>query len=283
MPRMSARSTQKVALACIWGTGAVTVLILLVIIGYVVVRGVSSISWSFLTTAPKGGMSGEGGISTVIVCTLYLIGLTMAIVVPLGVGAAIYLSEYASDNRLTHLIRYGTDVLAGVPSIVFGLFGFALFVMALHFRFSILSGALTLACLLLPTLIRASEEALQAVPRSHREGALALGATKWQTVWRVLLPAAMPGIITGVILCIGRAVGETASLFVTMGGSSAMPTSLLSGGRTLSMHLLHLVLDTNAFEKALATGVVLIVVIGVINGITNWLSHRFRARMTAGA
>lgn len=283
MPRMSARSTQKVALACIWGTGAVTVLILLVIIGYVVVRGVSSISWSFLTTAPKGGMSGEGGISTVIVCTLYLIGLTMAIVVPLGVGAAIYLSEYASDNRLTRLIRYGTDVLAGVPSIVFGLFGFALFVMALHFRFSILSGALTLACLLLPTLIRASEEALQAVPRSHREGALALGATKWQTVWRVLLPAAMPGIITGVILCIGRAVGETASLFVTMGGSSAMPTSLLSGGRTLSMHLLHLVLDTNAFEKALATGVVLIVVIGVINGITNWLSHRFRARMTAGA
>jgi len=280
---MSARSTQKLALACIWGTGAVTLLILLVIIGYVLVQGVSDISWSFLTTPPKGGMSGEGGISTVIVCTLYLIGLTMASVVPLGVGAAIYLSEYAPDNRLTGLIRYGTEVLAGVPSIVFGLFGFALFVMTLHFSFSILSGALTLACLLLPTLIRASEEALRAVPRSHREAALALGATKWQTVWRVLLPAALPGIATGIILCIGRGVGETACLFVTMGGTSAMPTSLLSGGRTLSMHLLHLVLDTNAFEKALATGVVLIIVIGVINAMTNWLSQRFRARMTGGA
>jgi phosphate transport system permease protein len=283
MPRMSANSTQKLALACIWGTGVVTFLILLVIIGYVLVQGVSDISWSFLTTAPRGGLSGEGGISTVIVCTLYLLGLTMAIVVPLGVGAAIYLSEYAPDNGLTHLIRYGTEVLAGVPSIVFGLFGFALFVTALHLRFSILSGALTLACLLLPTLIRASEEALGAVPRSHREAALALGATKWQTVWRVLLPAALPGIATGVILCIGRGVGETACLFVTMGGTSALPTSLFSGGRTLSMHLLHLVLDTNAFEKALATGVVLVITIVIINAITNWLSQRFRARMTGGA
>jgi phosphate transport system permease protein len=280
---MSANSTQKLALACIWGTGVVTFLILLVIIGYVLVQGVSDISWSFLTTAPRGGLSGEGGISTVIVCTLYLLGLTMAIVVPLGVSAAIYLSEYAPDNRLTHLIRYGTEVLAGVPSIVFGLFGFALFVTALHLRFSILSGSLTLACLLLPTLIRASEEALRAVPRSHREAALALGATKWQMVWRVLLPAALPGIATGVILCIGRGVGETACLFVTMGGTSALPTSLFSGGRTLSMHLLHLVLDTNAFEKALATGVVLIITIVAINAMTNWLSQRFRARMTGGA
>jgi phosphate transport system permease protein len=280
---MSAKSTQKLALVCIWGTGVVTLLILLVIIGYVLLRGAADISWSFLTTPPRGGLSGEGGISTVIVCTLYLLGLTMAIVVPLGVGAAIYLSEYAPDNRLTHLIRYGTEVLAGVPSIVFGLFGFALFVTALHFRFSILSGALTLACLLLPTLIRASEEALRAVPRSHREAALALGATKWQMVWRVLLPAALPGIATGIILCIGRGVGETACLFVTMGGTSALPTSLFSGGRTLSMHLLHLVLDTNAFEKALATGVVLVITIVIINAITNWLSQRFRARMTGGA
>ena len=283
MPRMSAKSTQKLALVCIWGTGVVTLLILLVIIGYVLLRGAADISWSFLTTPPRGGLSGEGGISTVIVCTLYLLGLTMAIVVPLGVGAAIYLSEYAPDNRLTHLIRYGTEVLAGVPSIVFGLFGFALFVTALHFRFSILSGALTLACLLLPTLIRASEEALRAVPRSHREAALALGATKWQMVWRVLLPAALPGIATGIILCIGRGVGETACLFVTMGGTSALPTSLFSGGRTLSMHLLHLVLDTNAFEKALATGVVLVITIVIINAITNWSSQRFRARMTGGA
>ena len=283
MHRISPRSTQKLALAGIWGTGIVTVFILLVIIAYVLVKGVSDISWSFLSTPPRGGLSGEGGISTVIVCTLYLIGLTMAILVPLGVGAAIYLSEYAPDNRMTRLIRYGTEVLAGVPSIVFGLFGFALFVTALHFNFSILSGALTLACLLLPTLIRTSEEALRAVPRSHREAAYALGATKWQTVWRVLLPAALPGIVTGIILSIGRAIGETACLYVTMGGTTAMPTSLFSGGRTLSMHLLSLVMDTNAFSKALATGVVLIITIIVINAITNWLSQRFRARMTGGA
>lgn len=283
MRRISARDTQKMAMAGIWATGIVTTLILLIIIGYVLVKGVSGISWSFLTTPPKGGISGEGGISTVIVSTLYLIGLTMVILVPLGVGAAIYLSEYAPDNRLTRFIRYGTEVLAGVPSIVFGLFGFALFVTALHFSFSILSGALTLACLLLPTLIRTSEEALIAVPRAHREAALALGATKWQTVWRVLLPAALPGIVTGVILCIGRAVGETACLFVTMGSRTAMPTSILSGGRTLSMHLLYLVMDTNAFEKALTTGVVLVVTIVAINALTNWLSQRFHARMIGGA
>ena len=175
MPRISPRMTQRLAFAGIWGTGIATMLILLVIIGYVLVQGISHISWSFLSTAPRGGLSGEGGISTVILCTLYLIGLTMAIVVPLGVGAAIYLSEYAPDNRMTRLIRYGTEVLAGVPSIVFGLFGFALFVTALHFNFSILSGALTLACLLLPTLIRTSEEAFRAVPRSHREAASGLG------------------------------------------------------------------------------------------------------------
>lgn len=283
MLRASARSTQRLALVFIWGAGAVALAILLVIIGYLFVRGLPEIGWSFLTTPPQGGLSGEGGVSTVIAATLYLVAVTMAILIPLGVGAAIYLAEYAPSNRLTGAIRYGTEVLAGVPSIVFGLFGFVLFVTALHFRFSILSGALTLACLLLPTLIRTSEEALRSVPRSHREAALALGATKWQTVWRVLLPAALPGIITGIILCIGRAVGETACLYVTMGGSASMPDSLLSSGRTLSMHLFYLAMDTNAIEKAMATGVVLVMVIVITNAATNWLSQRFRTSMTGGA
>ena len=283
MPRMSAKSTQKLAMAGIWGAGAIAVLFLLLIIGYVLVRGLSHISWSFLTTAPSGGLAGGGGISTVIVTTFYLVGFAMVILVPLGVGAAIYLAEYAPDNRLTRLIRFGTEVLAGVPSIVFGIFGFALFVIALNFRFSILAGALTLVCLLLPILIRTSEEALRAVPRAHREAALALGATKWQTIWRVTLPAAIPGIATGVILCIGRAVGETASLYVTMGGSPAMPTSLFSGGRTLSLHLFYLATVTNNISGAFATGVILIMVIVGTNAITNWLSQRFRARMMVGA
>jgi phosphate transport system permease protein len=283
VPRASARLTQKMAMVCVWATGAITVLALMVIIGYVLYRGLPHVDWSFLTTPPRGGVSGEGGISTVIVCTLYLLGLTMAILVPLGVGAAVYLAEYAPDNRLTRLIRFGTEVLAGVPSIVFGMFGFALLVIALHFKFSILSGALTLVCLLLPTLIRTSEEAIKAVPRSYREAALALGATKWQTTWRVTLPAAITGIATGVILCIGRAIGETAALYVTMGGTTALPTSLLSSGRTLAVHLYYLATVTNNLDGAFAVGVILIIVIVVTNSITNWLSQRFRGRMVGGA
>ncbi len=279
MPRMSAKATQTLARVCIWGSGIITVLILFLIVGYVLARGLPEFSFSFLFTAPQGGLSGEGGISTGIVATIYLVVLTIAILIVPGIGAAIYLAEYATDNWLTRLIRYGVDTLAGVPSIVFGLFGFVIFVTALHFSFSLLSGALTLVCLLLPTLIRTSEEAIKAVPRSHREAALALGATRWQAIWHVVLPAALPGIVTGIILCIGRIVGETACLYVTMGGSSAMPTSLLSGGRTLSLHLFYLAMETRAFEKAMATAAVLIIVILVINTVVNWISHRFQARM----
>lgn len=280
---MSARTTQRLALLSVWTAGVVTVAILLTIVIFVLIRGAGDIGWSFLTTPPAGGTSGEGGISTAIVSTVYLIGLTMVILVPLGVGAAIYLAEYAKDNRFTRLLRSATEVLAGVPSIVFGLFGFALFVTALHFNFSILSGALTLVCLLLPTLIRTSEEAIKSVPRSYRDAALALGATKWQSVWRIILPAAIPGVVTGIILCVGRAIGETACLYVTMGGSAAMPDSLLSSGRTLSLHLFYLATETRAFEKAMATAVVLIIMILLINALTNTLSRRLSSRMIGGA
>lgn len=279
---MSAKFAQKLALAFIWGSGVITVLILFLIIGYVLARGLPAFSFDFLFTAPKGGLSGEGGISTAIVTTIYLVLLTVSILLIPGIGAAIYLSEYAKDNWLTRIIRYGVDTLAGVPSIVFGLFGFVLFVTALHFNFSLLAGALTMVCLLLPTLIRTSEEAIKAVPRSHREAALALGATRWQTIWHVVLPSALPGIITGIILCMGRIVGETACLYVTLGGSAAMPTSLFSGGRTLSLHLFYLAMETNAFEKAMATGAVLIIIILIINTLTNWISHRFQTRMLRG-
>ena len=275
----SSKSTQRAAMVFVWGAGAVTMLILLAIIGYVLAQGIPEISWSFLTTKPEGGLSGDGGISTVIVSTIYLVGLTIAILLIPGIGAGIYLAEYAPDNRMTRTIRYGIETLAGIPSIVFGLFGFALFVSALHFNFSLLSGALTLVCLLLPTLIRTTEEAIKAVPRGHREGGLALGATKWQTIRHVVLPAALPGIVTGVILCVGRAIEETACLYVTLGGSAAMPTSLMSGGRTLSLHLFYLAMETNAFEKAMATGAVLILTIIIINTITNWLSYRYQVKM----
>jgi phosphate transport system permease protein len=159
------------------------------------------------------------------------------------------------------------------------MFGLALLVTALHFNFSILSGALTLVCLLLPTMIRTTEEAITAVPRGHREGSLALGATKWQTIRHVVLPTASPGVITGVILCIGRALGETACLYLTIGNYTGMPTSIMDPGRPLSLHIYYLIMDSNAPQKAMATAVVLIIAIVVINAVTNWLSYRFQAKM----
>jgi len=279
---VSPKSTQRIAKVFIWGGGAITVAILLGIILYVLIQGIPAINLDFLITPPEGGLSGEGGISTATVGTLYLLGFTLAVLLVPGIGAGIYLTEYARDNRFTRIIRYAVETLAGVPSIVFGLFGFALFVTVLHFNFSILSGALTLVCLLLPTLIRTTEEAIRAVPRSYREAALAAGASKWQTIRHVVLPAAMPGIVTGIILCAGRVVEETACLYVTMGGSSAMPSSLLSGGRTLSLHLFYLAMETRAFDKAMGTGAVLIIIIIAINTLTNWLSQRFQAKMRGG-
>jgi len=279
---MSPKTAQKLAKILIWGGGAITIAILLGIILFVLIKGVPALSLDFLITPPKGGLSGEGGISTAIAGTFYLLGITLAILLVPGIGAGIYLAEYARDNRLTRLVRYAVETLAGVPSIVFGLFGFALFVTSLHFNFSILSGALTLVCLLLPTLIRTTEEALRIVPRSYREASLAMGTSKWQTIRHVVLPAAMPGIITGVILCAGRIVEETACLYVTMGGSSAMPTSLFKGGRTLSLHLYYLAMDTNAFDKAMGTGAVLIIIIISINAITNGLSQRYQTKMRGG-
>ena len=279
MMSLSPKLTQKLAWGFVWAAGITAVLILFFIIGYVLTKGLSVISPAFLLTPPEGGLSGGGGISSCIVATLWLIVITMAILTPLGIGAAIYLAEYAPDNRFTHLIRYSVELLAGVPSIVFGLFGFAVFVLALHFNYSILAGALTLVCLLLPFLVRSAEEAMRTVPQSQREAALALGATKWQTVAHVIMPAALPGIVTGIILCIGGVVAESACLYVTMGGSAGMPTSFLSGGRTLAVHVFYLAMETNALDKALATGAVLIILILVLNFITKWLSQRFQAKM----
>ena len=279
MISLSPKLTQKLAWGFIWAAGIIAVLILLFIISYVLAKGLSVISPEFLFTEPEGGLSGEGGISSCIVATLWLIAITMAILTPLGIGAAIYLAEYAPDNRFTHLIRYSVELLAGVPSIVFGLFGFAIFVLVLHFNYSILAGALTLVCLLLPFLVRSAEEAMRAVPQSQREAALALGATRWQPVAHIIMPAALPGIVTGIILCIGGVVAESACLYVTMGGSAGMPTSFLSGGRTLAVHVFYLAMETNALDKALATGAVLIILILVLNFITRWLSQRFQAKM----
>jgi phosphate transport system permease protein len=278
--------SQGIAFGLIWLAGIAAVAALVWIIGYVMVQGVQVINLDFLTTRPAGGVSGEGGMSTTIVTTLYLVVVTISIATPLGVGAAVYMVEYAAEvqreNRwvktLIRVARTGVEILAGVPSIIFGLFGFALFVSYMKLKFSLLSAGLSGACLILPVIIRTSEEALLAVPRSYREGSLALGATKWQTIVQVVLPAATPGVITGVVLSVGRIIAETAVFWVTLGGSYRLPTNLLSSGRTMALHVYMLASETRAFEKAMGTAAILIVTIIVLNLIINFTSRRLAAR-----
>jgi phosphate transport system permease protein len=293
------RLTEKIAFGVLWAAGAIAVLVLIAVVGYVLLEGAQVIDWAFLTTRPKGGLSGEGGMSTTIVATIYLVGLTILIAAPLGVGAGVYLVEYAGEMQgtsgwqahLISVIRFGVETLAGVPSIIFGLFGYALFVTTMKFGFSMIAAALSGACLVLPVIIRTTEEALLTVPRPYREGSLALGATQWQTNWRVVLPAALPGIITGVVLSVGRIVSETAVFYVTLGGSYYMPPSpilhfrdfLTSGGRTMALHLYYLANDTAAFDKAMGTGAVLVVSIILINLAINYLSHRLNQSMRGEA
>lgn len=278
---------QHIAFGLIWLAGAIAVAVLLWIVGYVLVQGVQVINLEFLTTRPAGGVSGEGGMSTTIVTTLYLVVLTIAIAAPLGIGAAVYMIEYAREteeqSRLFKFViavaRSGVEILAGVPSIIFGLFGFALFVSFMKLKFSLLSAGLSGACLILPVIIRTTEEALLSVPRSYREGSLALGATKWQTTVSVVLPAAMPGIITGIVLSVGRIIAETAIFWVTLGGSYHLPENLLSSGRTMALHVFMLATETRAFSKAMGTAAVLIVTIVLLNLIINFTSRRLQARV----
>lgn len=280
--------TQRIAFGVLWLFAAIVIAALLIIVGYVLVKGGAYLNLEFLTTRPAGGVSGEGGMSTTIVTTIYLVVLTIAMAAPVGVGAAIYLSEYAAEqerkSRVVHwvvtIVRTCIEILAGVPSIIFGLFGFALFVSALNFGFSLLSASLSGACLVLPTIIRTSEEALLAVPRSFREGSLALGATKWQTTANVTLPAAMPGVITGVVLSVGRIIAETAIFWVTLGGSYRLPEGVMSSGRTMALHVYVLASETRAFDKAMGTAAVLIIVIIIINLLINYTSSRLTARLS---
>lgn len=278
---------QTVVFGIFWLMASVAVGALFYVIGYVVVQGFSELSLEFLLTPPQGGLAGEGGISSTVLTTIYLALLTLVIAAPLGIGAAVYLVEYASEMQgksgliptVISVARLGVETLAGVPSIIFGLFGYTLFVIQMKFGFSILAAGLAGACLILPVIIRTSEEALKAVPKGYREGSLALGATQLQMVWTVVLPAAMPGIVTGVILSVGRIFGETAVFYVTLGGSFNAPTSLLSSGRTMALHVYYLAMDTRAFEKSMATAAVLIFVIVVINAIVNYMTHRISRQM----
>lgn len=282
---MSVKTSQKIAKTLFWVAGFTTVAVLVLVIGYVMIEGLRHVDIEFLTGKPKK-MGAEGGIFSIIVSTVYFTLLTLVIATPIGVGAALYLTENTREGKITRIIRFGTEALAGIPSIVFGLFGFAFFVILLEpitHGWSLVSGALTGATMILPTMVRTSEEAIKTVPVSYREGSLALGATKWQTIVKVVLPTALPGIITGIILSIGRVIGETAALMLTLGGSMRMPHSIFDPARTMSMHLYLVALEVGtkpAIEKAFATATVLIITIFVINMTANRIMKRFISRMS---
>jgi phosphate transport system permease protein len=242
--RLSPKHMEKLAFALVVAAALIVLAILVIILQDIIINGLPALSWEFLTQPPRD-LGRAGGIFPAIVGTLYLVMGAIAIALPLGVGAAIYLVEYTREGRITRLIRTGVDLLNGTPSIVFGLFGFAFIVLYLGIGVSMLAGQVTLALMVLPTVIRTTEESLKNIPQSLREGSLALGATRWQTISRVVLPPAVPGIVTGAILSIGRAAGETAPIMFTavVFSSRFLPDSVFQPVMALPYHLF--ILATN--------------------------------------
>ncbi|MEO0115653.1 MAG: phosphate ABC transporter permease PstA [candidate division WOR-3 bacterium] len=269
--------TQRLVQIGLWILTLLTLAILLFIIIFILVKGIKVISYDFLFTLPVH-MGKAGGILSTIVGTIYLTLLAILIATPIGIGSAVYLTEYTRENIFTKVIRFGADCLAGIPSIIFGLFGFILFVIKFGWGWSLLSGGFTLAFMILPTIIRTSEEAIRAVPISYREVSMALGASKWQTVSRVVLPNALPGILTGVILSIGRCIAETACVIFTAGSSLRLPTSLFDSTRTMAVHFYILTREGISMERAYGTAVILIAAIIFVNFLVYWVMERFIQR-----
>ncbi len=234
-----------------------------ILVGYIIVMGVSHVSWEFLTTAPRDGY---GGILPMILVTLYIVSLSLVISTPIGIMCAIYLVEYSrADSKFVRVIRIATESLAGIPSILYGLFGMLFFVITLSWSWSLISGALTLSIMVLPTVIRSTEEALKSVPGSYREGSFGLGAGKVRTILRIVLPEALPGILAAVILSVGRIVGETAAVVLTAGTNVGMPPELFESGRTLAVHMYIQAKEGIDFSTAYATAFVLLVIIFTLN------------------
>lgn len=251
------------------------------LLGDILWHGLGRVSWAFLTEAPSNAGRG-GGIGPIIVSTALILGVCMGVSVPLGLGAAIFLSEFTdAESGLGRFVRRSLDVLSGVPSIVFGLFGSAFFCVYLGLGFSILAGGLTLACMVLPILIRATEEGFRSVPQEYRLGAAALGLSRTRTLWRLLLPAATPGLVVGLVLGIGRAIAETAALIFTSGYVDRMPSSVLDSGRALSIHIFDLSMNVSGGEaQAYGAAVVLIAALLVINLAASWITERWLHRET---
>jgi phosphate transport system permease protein len=235
---MKRQQTQRLAVVAITAVAVIVILPIFLVIAYMAYNGLSVINWSFLTQPPRSGMT-EGGIAPAILGTIFLMLGTAVVAIPLGIGAAVYLAEYAGDSRLTRAIRLAIVNLAGIPSIVYGLFGLGAFVLFLNFGTSILAGSLTLGLMTLPVVISTAEEAILAVPQEFRVVSLSLGATRWQTIRHQVLPHALPGIITGVILGLGRAAGETAPILFTVAAFylPELPKSIFDQTMALPYHL----------------------------------------------
>lgn len=271
--RISKNTSNKVMLGVFRLAAAITTLVLVAIIAYVVVKGLPHISLDFIFGWPHG-VNAEGGIWPTIVSTIYVTALAMLICTPIAVLAAVYLAEYAKQGRLVNTIRYAADTLASVPSIVMGLFGYALFVEAMGLGLSMLSAALALALLMLPIVMRTTEEAIRSVPRYIRWGAYGLGATKWQVVSKIVLPSAFGRIATGIVLGIGRAIGETAVVLYTMGQAINMPVTPLDSGRPMTVHLYLLANDGINMNAAYGTALLLMVIILAFNLFARHLSRK---------
>ncbi len=275
---MNKRVTNWIALGALWAAALTTVGVLGTLLLYVIINGIGALSLRFVFSAPEG-VRMEGGIWPTIVATVYVTGLAMLIVTPIAVFAAVYLAEYARQGRLVGTIRFAADTLASVPSIVMGLFGLALFVEALGLGFSMISGALALSFLMLPIVMRTTEEAIRSVPKYIRWGSYGLGATKWQTVRKVVLPAASPRIITGIILATGRAVGETAVVIFTMGTMINTPMLPLDPGRSMTVHLYILAMEGINLPAAYGTALLLVAMILGFNLLARFIVRRNRRMM----
>lgn len=239
---MNAKFIDRVATLCMWVAGTIILGILMAFLGYILYKGLPVLSFDFIFGKSKELDTG-GGVGAQLFNSFYILFLSMLISIPVAIGAGIYLAEYAKDNKLTYMIRLSTESLATVPSIVLGLFGMIVFVNFFRVGFSIIGGALTLMLLNLPVLVRVTEESIRTVPKYYREASLALGATKLQTIWKVVLPNAMPGIITGITLTAGRALGETAILIFTAGTTVSrhlFDTDVFAAGETLAVHMWYL-------------------------------------------
>ncbi len=275
--RLDPRLTQSLVKILLWTLTGFTLLILIFIIVDISIKGLPQVTFGFLSQEPQD-MGRAGGIFSTIVATAYITLLAILLASPLGVGTAIYLTEYTREGLATRIIRFGAECLAGVPSIILGLFGFVLFVMKLKLGWSILSGGLTLAIMVLPIIIRTSEEAIKAVPQEYRQVCFSLGMSQWQTITRIVLPSALPGITTGIMLSVGRSLGETAVLLFTAGAALRTPVSMFDSGRTMAVHFYILAREGLSMPNAYGTAAILMVSILLINLTAYTLMQRLMKR-----